>query len=138
MLKTWRNQFKTKINNRFLSNNRWITLLHSILDVLTINGNIFWKRVRIVFQIKKTKFFFGKQLKLSCYSSSITFESKAIFDFKSIPPCLQWWLSIITETSKIQRRMIIPWLLNENRLLFLNLCQHGPQIGSDIWLIIKK
>ena len=40
-----------------------------------------------------------------------------IFDFKSIPPCLQQWLPIISETSKS---------------LVLNLSQHGLQIASDI------
>ena len=36
----------------------------------------------------------------------------AIFDFKSIPSCLQHWLPIITETSKIQCRMVIPRVLS--------------------------
>ena len=38
-----------------------------------------------------------------------------LLDFKPIPPCLQQWLPIITETSKIQCRMIIPQVLDENR-----------------------
>ena len=45
---------------------------------------------------------------------------------------------IITETSKIQCRMVISWVLDENRSLFLNLSQHGLQIASDIWLIKKE
>ena len=31
----------------------------------------------------------------------------------------------------IQSRIVIPRVLNENRSLFLNLSQHGPQIASD-------
>ena len=34
--------------------------------------------------------------------------------------------------------MVIPQILDENRLLFLNLSQHGLQIGSDIYLINNK
>ena len=56
----------------------------------------------------------------------------AIFDFKSIPPHLKQWLPIITETFKIQCRMIIPQVLDKNQSLFLNLSQHGLQIASDI------
>ena len=59
-------------------------------------------------------------------------ESIAIFDFNSIPPRLQHRLPIITETSKIQCRMVIPQVLDENRLLFLNLSQHRLLIASDI------
>ena len=70
--------------------------------------------------------------------SSIGWESRAIFYFNSIPPCLQQWLPIIAQTSKIQCRMVIPWVLNGNRSLFLNLSQHELQIGSDIWLIINE
>ena len=33
----------------------------------------------------------------------------------------QQWLPIITESSKIQCRMVIPQVLNENQLLFLSL-----------------
>ena len=35
-----------KNKDRFLSNTR-ITLLDSVFDVLTINGNLYWKRGRI-------------------------------------------------------------------------------------------
>ena len=121
----------------------------AVLDFSTINGERpqlkTWKNRH---KIKKTKFFYGKQLKLdnnrnvknsmwNCYSS-IRWESRAIFDFKSIPPRLLQWLPIITETSKIQFIMIIPWVLNENRSLFLNLSQHGLQIARDIRLTIKE
>ena len=40
--------------------------------------------------------------------------------------------------SKIQCRIVIPQVLDENRLLFLNLSQRGLQIASDILLIIKE
>ena len=60
------------------------------------------------------------------------------FDFKSIPPCLQQWLPLIIETSKIQCGVVIPQVIDENRWLFLNLSQHELQIASDIWLIIKN
>ena len=42
------------------------------------------------------------------------------------------WLPIIIEASKIQCRMVIPRVLDENRSLFMNLSQHGLQIESDI------
>ena len=42
-----------------------------------------------------------------------------IFYFNSIPPYLQQWLPIITETSKIQCRMVITQVLDENQSLFL-------------------
>ena len=89
MLKTWRNRLKIKNNDRFLTNTRGITLLHSIFDVLTINGN----------QLKPEMF---------------TKKELSLFDFKPIPLCLQQWLPIITETSKIQRRMVIPQVIDEN------------------------
>ena len=54
-------------------------------------------------KVKKTKFFFGKQLKL---------EKRQKFN--------------------------VELLLDENRLLFLNLSQHWLQIASDIGLIIKE
>ena len=54
------------------------------------------------------------------------------FDFNSIPPCLQQWLPIIAETSKIQCRMVISQVLDDNQSLFLNLSQRGLQIASDI------
>ena len=41
------------------------------------------------------------------------------------------WLPIITETSKIQCRIVITQELDENRCLFLILSQHGPQVISD-------
>ena len=40
------------------------------------------------------------------------------FEFKSIPPGLLQWLPIIIETSKIQCRMVIPQVLDENESLF--------------------
>ena len=43
---------------------------------------------------------------------------------------------MLTETSKIQYRIVIPQVLDENQSLFLNLSQYGLQIASDIWLII--
>ena len=55
-----------------------------------------------------------------------------IFDFKLIPTCFQKWLPIIFETSKIQCRMVIHQVLDENRWLFVNLSQRGLQIASDI------
>ena len=36
------------------------------------------------------------------------------------------------ETSKILCRIVIPQVLDENRLLFFNLSQHGLQIACDI------
>ena len=101
-------------------------------------------------KINKTKFIFGKQLKLQAFRYRLSLivktskiecnkviplllnKNRLFFDFNSIPPCLQQWLPIITEASKIQCRMVIPWVINENRLLFLNLSQHGLQIASDI------
>ena len=53
-----------KNNDRFLSNTREITLLDSMFDVLTINGNFYWKRGRIDSISKRLNSFFGKQLKL--------------------------------------------------------------------------
>ena len=128
LLKTWRNQVKIKNRHRFLSNTRGITLLHSIFDVLTINGNLYWKRGRIDLNSKTPNSF----LVNSCC------KSMPIFYFNSIPPFLQQWLPIIIETSKIQCRMVIPLVLDENQSLLLNLSQHGLQIASDIWLIIKE
>ena len=55
-----------------------------------------------------------------------------IFDFNSIPTCLQQRLPIIIETSKIKCRMVIPQVIDENRSLFFNLNQHGLQIACDI------
>ena len=51
-----------------------------------------------------------------------------MFDFNSIPPCLQQWLPIITKTPKIQCRIVIPQVLDENKSLLLNLSQRGLQI----------
>ena len=51
---------------------------------------------------------------------SLVLDSIVIFYFKSIPPCLQQWLPIITETSKIQCRMVIPQVIDENQSLFFN------------------
>ena len=52
------------------------------------------------------------------YSSSIRWESIAIFDFNSIPPCLQQRLPIKTETSKFQCRMVSPQVIEENQSIF--------------------
>ena len=57
MLKTWRNRLKIKNNDRFLSNTCGITLLHSIFGVLTINGNLYWKRGRIDLKSKRLNCF---------------------------------------------------------------------------------
>ena len=46
-----------KNNDRFLSNTRGITLLDSIFDVLTINGNLYWKRGRIELKSKRLNSF---------------------------------------------------------------------------------
>ena len=73
LLKTWRNRLKIKNNNRFLSNTRGIILLHSIFDVLIINGNLFWKRGRI------------DLLKLELFS----IKNINVFDFKPILPRFQ-------------------------------------------------
>ena len=54
------------------------------------------------------------------------------FHFKPILPCLLQWIPIITEKSKIQCRIVITQVLDENRSLFLILSQHGLQIASDI------
>ena len=56
-----------------------------------------------------------KNSMMKCYFSSIRWESMPIFNFISIPPCFQQWLPIITETSKIQWRSVIPTVLDENR-----------------------
>ena len=53
LLKIWRNRLKIKINDRFLSKTRGITLLHSMFDVLTINGNLYWKLGRIDLKSKR-------------------------------------------------------------------------------------
>ena len=80
--------------------------MHSIFDVFTIHGNRYRKGRRIRLKIEKTKLFFDKQLKQ--------------------------WLSIITETSKIQCRIVIPqvsitffqfkstWTANSKRYLINN------------------
>ena len=44
-------------NDRFLSNTIGITLLDSIFDVLTINGNLYWKHGRIDSMSKRIKSF---------------------------------------------------------------------------------
>ena len=46
-----------KNNDRFLSNTRGITLLDSMFDVLTINGNLYWKRGRINLKSKRLNSF---------------------------------------------------------------------------------
>ena len=53
LLKTWRNQVKIKNSDWFSSNTWGITLLHSIFHVLTINGNLYWKRGRIDLKSKR-------------------------------------------------------------------------------------
>ena len=64
--------------------NTWgITLLHSIFDVLTINGNFYWKRGRIDLKSKRLNYFLVNNSSLrnvknsmkNCYSSSIRWES---------------------------------------------------------------
>ena len=56
----------------------------------------------------------------SRHCSSIRWESMGILDFSSIAPCLQHWLPIIIETSKMQCRIVIPQVLDENRwILFI-------------------
>ena len=60
-----------------------------------------------------------------------------IFDFNSIPLCLQQWLPIITETPKIQCRIVIPQVLDENLWLFFNLSQRGLQLVSDIFFFFN-
>ena len=100
LLKTWRNQFKIKKTMLFF-------ILSRFLHVFPNNNrNI-------------------KNPMKNCYSSCIRWEWMPTFDFNSIPPCLQQRLPIITETLKIQCRMVILWVLNENRGLFLNLMNMG-------------
>ena len=53
------------------------------------------------------------------WSSSIKRESMAIFDFKLIPPCLQSWLPLILQTSKMNYEITVPPGLDRNRWLFL-------------------
>ena len=50
---------------------------------------------------------------------SIRWESIGIFYFKLIPPCLQQWLPMIIETSKMHCGMVISQVLDEHRWLFL-------------------
>ena len=45
-------------------------------------------------------------------------ELMAIIDFKSIPPCVHRWLPMIIVTSKMQCRIAIPQVLDENRWQF--------------------
>ena len=42
-----------------------------------------------------------------------------VLDENQSTPCLHQWLPIITETSKIQCRIVIPQVLNENQSLLL-------------------
>ena len=49
----------------------------------------------------------------------LVLDKIVIFEFKSIPSCLQQWLPIINETSKIQCRIVIPQVLDENRCLII-------------------
>ena len=69
----------------------------------------------------------------------------AIFDFKLIPPCLQQWLPIITETSKIQCTIAIPQVLDENQSLFLILtrflyvfCQGNGYENNAVAIVTKN
>ena len=41
-------------------------------------------------------------------------------------------IPIIIEASKIQCKIVIPQVLDENRWIFLNLSHHGLQIANDI------
>ena len=56
--------------------------------------------------------------------------------------CLQQWLPIITETSKIQCKMIIPQVLDANQSLFLILSSRSSAEVTDkktrqlLWLLI--
>ena len=69
----------------------------------------------------------------------------AIFDFNSIPPCLHQWLPIITETSKIQCRIVISQVLDENQSIFLILLDSSMSSAKVadkkttqlLWLLIK-
>ena len=76
MLKTLRNRLKIKNNDRFLSNTGGITLLHSMFDVLTINGNPYWKRGGIDLKSKRLNSFMVNNSSLS--SSSIISSSSNI------------------------------------------------------------
>ena len=44
----------------------------------------------------------------------------------------------LEKSHKFNVEIVIPQVLDKNRLLFLNLSQHGLQIASDILLIIKE
>ena len=67
-----------------------------------------------------------------------TIKEISLFDFKSnLSRFLKRW-PLIVKTSKMKCNKVIPQVLDENQSLFLNLSQHGQQIASDIWLIIKK
>ena len=72
---------------------------------MTINGNLYWKRGRIDLKSKRLNSFMVN-------NSSLRWQSMHMFDFNSIPPSLQQWLPIITLTSKIQCRMVIPQVPN--------------------------
>ena len=62
-----------------------------------------------------------------------TIKEFSLFDFKFISSAM---VTNNNRNIKIQCRMVIPWVLDG--CLFLNLSQHGLQIASDIWLIIKE
>ena len=80
----------------------WIALLHSIFDVLTINGNLHWKRGRIDLKSNRLNSFLVNNSSLRnvknpmyiCYSSSIRWESMPIFDFKSTRTANSKWYLI--------------------------------------------
>ena len=52
------------------------------------------------------------------WSLGIGWESEDSFNFKTIPPGLQQWLTIITEKFKRQCRMFNPQVFDENRWIF--------------------
>ena len=93
-----------KINDRFLSNTRGITLLHSVFDILTINGNFYWKRGRIDLKSKR---------------------------LNSFLETAQAW-----ETSKMQCRIVIPQVLDENRLLFFQF--KSTWTANNKWYLINN
>ena len=61
----------------------------------------------------------------------------SLFEFKSIRPCLQQRLPIITETSKIQCRMVIPQVIDDNQSLFLILTRSPPCLQQRLPIITE-
>ena len=80
MLKTWRNRLKIKNNSRFVSNTKGIILLHSMFDVLTINGNLYWKRGRIDLKSKRLNSFLvnNSNLKKICPKTKFIEENSRL------------------------------------------------------------